>query len=330
MTIPNRGDNPIGDFIITIDTEGDDAWNSGRDITTRNALYLPRFQDLCERHGLRPTYLVDYEMALSPVFVEFGRDVLRRDQGEIGMHLHAWNSPPIVPLTNDDARLKPFLIEYPEGVLRAKIDFMTKLLGDVFDTPITSHRAGRWALDEPYAQALISCGYLTDCSVTPHVNWHKTLGAHTGGADYRHFPETPYFMSPYDIRRPGRSPLLEVPMTISKRCPHALRAYTHTLDPILGNRWLRPNGHNRRAMMSQVAEAAADGAPHVEFMLHSSELMPAGSPTFPDTPSIERLYADLEELFETSINLFKPATLDEFRQQWADPQHDPRPSKQRI
>ena len=33
-------------FIITIDAEGDDLWASPRDITTRNAEYLPRFQAL--------------------------------------------------------------------------------------------------------------------------------------------------------------------------------------------------------------------------------------------------------------------------------------------
>lgn len=48
-------------------------------------------------------------------------------------------------------------------------------------------------------------------------------------------------------------------------------------------------------------------------MLHSSEFMPAGSPTFPDARSVERLYADLEALFERGSALFAGATLAEFR-----------------
>ena len=63
-------------FLITIDTEGDDLWSRPREITTRNAEFLPRFQQLCERYGFKPTWLVDYEMACCPVFGEFGRDVL--------------------------------------------------------------------------------------------------------------------------------------------------------------------------------------------------------------------------------------------------------------
>src|SRR5207237_8194683 len=50
-------------FIITIDTEGDDLGSSPREITTRNAKYLPRFQALCTRFKFRPVYLTDYEMA---------------------------------------------------------------------------------------------------------------------------------------------------------------------------------------------------------------------------------------------------------------------------
>jgi hypothetical protein len=318
--------NSLGSFIVTIDTEGDDIWNGPREITTRNALYLPRFQQLCECFGLKPTYLVNYEMAVSPAFVEFGRDVQARGKGEIGMHLHAWNSPPIAALTGDDNRHKPFLIEYPADALRAKVDFMTKLLQDVFGTPITSHRAGRWAMNEHYARTLIEYGYLTDCSVTPYVDWRGTLGnpVAAGGSDYRDFPTEPYFIDPEDIGRPGNSPLLEVPMTVSKRCPPALRPLVrailsrpglprHVVSRMLRNQWLRPNGYNRSAMIAQVEEAAAAGASHVEFMLHSSEFMPAGSPTFPDARSVERLYADLEALFERASALFSGATLGEFR-----------------
>ncbi len=316
----------MGSFIVTIDTEGDDIWNGPREITTCNARYLPRFQELCERFGLKPTYLVNYEMAVSPAFVEFGRNVLARGQGEIGMHLHAWNSPPIAPLTADDSRHKPFLIEYPAEVLRAKVDFMTKLLQDVFATPITSHRAGRWAMNEQYARTLIEYGYLTDCSVTPYVDWRGTLGdpVASGGSDYRDFPTEPYFIDPENIGRPGNSTLLEVPMTVSKRCHPALRPLVRAilsrpgsprgvLGRMLRNQWLRPNGYNGAAMVAQVEEAAAAGAPHIEFMLHSSEFMPAGSPTFPDNGSVERLYADLEALFERASALFTGATLAEFR-----------------
>src|SRR4051812_8506605 len=73
-----------GSFLITIDTEGDNAWARPRRNTTRNSQFLPRFQSLCERFGFKPTYLTNYEMARCPAFQEFARDVLRRSAGEVG------------------------------------------------------------------------------------------------------------------------------------------------------------------------------------------------------------------------------------------------------
>src|SRR5688572_7068432 len=138
-------------FIITIDTEGDDLWARPREITTRNAEYLPRFQSLCERFGFKPVYLTNYEMAMSDAFVAFGRDVAARGAGEIGMHLHAWNSPPLVPLNGDDFGSQPYLIEYPAPVMAEKIKTLTHLLENRFEQKMLSHRAGRWALDGRYA-----------------------------------------------------------------------------------------------------------------------------------------------------------------------------------
>ena len=93
-----------------------------REITSANARSLPRFQDLCERYGLRPTYLANWEMVESPFFREFGKSVIERDTAEIGMHLHAWNSPPIVPLTSDDYAYQPYLMEYPDDVMKEKVE----------------------------------------------------------------------------------------------------------------------------------------------------------------------------------------------------------------
>ena len=134
-------------FIITIDTEGDHLWSAPREITTRNARYLPRFQALAERYGFRPVYLTNYEMVECDAFVEFGRDVLERNAGEIGMHLHAWNSPPIEALTEDDFRYQPYLVEYPDEAMKAKIQWLTARLEQRFDDKMVSHRAGRWARD---------------------------------------------------------------------------------------------------------------------------------------------------------------------------------------
>jgi hypothetical protein len=242
------------------------------------------------------------------------------------MHLHAWNSPPIRPLTADDYYYQPYLVEYPEEVIWEKVEFMTRMLENTFSVKMTSHRAGRWSMDKVYVRALIELGYRVDCSVTPHVSWRRTLGnpAGRGGTDYSRFPDEPYRIDPEDIGRPGDSPLLEVPMTVMNNSgitrsigdllpPGSLpsRAWNRFFPP---RSWLQPNGRNLRSMLRIQERALQEGRRYVEFTLHSSEFMPGGSPTFPSGESIEKLYDHLDQLFARAAQNFAGLTLTEFEQ----------------
>jgi hypothetical protein len=299
-------------FIVTIDAEGDDLWSRPRRITTRNARYLPRFQRLCERHGCKPVYLANYEMADCDAFVEFGRDVLARGAGEIGMHLHAWNSPPLEPLTDDDFRHQPYLTEYPLPLMREKIRRVTGLLEERFGRKMVSHRGGRFAFDARYAALLADEGYRVDCSVTPGIDWSGTPGdpAGDGGADYSGAPREPHFLGS----------LLEVPVTIRPSCLYRLapwayrvpllRSLAHRIAP--GLSWLAPAENGLRAMLAAARAAKAERPAHLEFMLHSSELMPGGSPSFRTVRDIERLYEDMEVLFGELASWCRGMTLEEF------------------
>ena len=264
-------------------------------MTTENARFLPRFQILCERFGLKPTWLTNYEMAESPVFCEFGRDVLRRGAGEIGMHLHAWDSPPLTP----GPRGQAYLIEFPEDVMREKVAFMTALLEGRFGEKMTSHRAGRWAFDSRYARLLVEHGYLVDCSVTPYVSWaaHPGDPDGAGGSDYTSFPPSPtsWIWSGSTARTLvlARGPRLDRPAG-----RQAAVAATQ--------------GQNRDSMHAILRRAREEGWPCVLFILHSSELMPGGSPTFPTDDAIESLYEDLESVFAEGAEHFRGATLSEF------------------
>ena len=315
-------------FLVTIDAEGDNLWSKPRTITTRNADYLHRFQALCESYGLRPTYLTNYEMANSRSFQEFGKDVLKRRTAEIGMHLHAWNTPPLIPLTKDDFAFQPYLIEYPEAVMQEKITVITDLLEETFGVKMISHRAGRWGFNGTYGRALVAKGYRVDCSVTPHVSWTGHLGDPdgAGGTDYSRFPVDSYFLDLNDISRSGDSPLLEVPMTIVLSGSPSMDWLRRPLSNLsLARRalnrlfpwvyWLRPDRKNRDDLVRIVRQAARDKKPYVEFMLHSSELMPGGSPIFPTSEDVERLYHNLEVLFGVARETCVGTTLREFYEQ---------------
>jgi hypothetical protein len=325
-------------FLITIDTEEDNAWGRRRQPATENAAFLERFQQVCERWGLRPTWLATQQMVMSPTFRKFAADVISRGTAEIGMHLHAWNSPPLTPLTDDDVATAPYLIEYPPTVMREKIRALTASLEDTFGIKMVSHRAGRWAFDARYAEMLLEEGYKLDCSVTPLVNWATTLGDPSGhgGTNYTSFRHDAYWIDLHDVASAGTSDLLEVPMTIfsfrSRAVAKALgvvdalpatlrhlRPFAHKAANRLSPEavWLRPNGHNGQMLQAVVERVLADRLTHAQFMLHSSELMPGGSPTFQDEASIEKLYEDVEALFRGLVDRFRGRTLSEFHDELA-------------
>jgi hypothetical protein len=312
-------------FIITIDTEGDNLWANPKQTSTKNASFLFRFQELCEKYSMKPTYLTNYEMANDSVFKKLGLDIIRRKTGEIGMHLHAWDMPPDYPLTDNDFLYHPYLIEYPYEIMQQKIKTMTDLLENTFGTKMLSHRAGRWGFDERYACLLIENGYRVDCSVTPFVSWKNDKGdpKQSGGTDYTKFPTMPYFIDPQDISSPGHSTLLEVPVTIKDTYKwvnrfshifHRVSLVRRGLKYLFPKNWLRPNGRNINTMKILLQNCIHNNSSYVEFMLHSSELMPGGSPIFKNEVSIDRLYCDLEALFVEANKHFKGCTLSEFYQ----------------
>jgi hypothetical protein len=315
-------------FLITIDTEGDNLWAQPKNITTRNAEYIPRFQNLCEYYGFKPTYLVNYEMACSNYFKEFGLDVLKKEKAEIGMHLHAWNSPPLKKLTENDFFHQPYLIEYSKELINDKIKFITSFLENQFDTSIVSHRSGRWALNKIYSDLLIENGYKVDCSVTPLRSWSKTKGDPNGkgGSNYLYNINKAYWM--YSSADCDASPLLEVPVTIIAKqknlntlidkFPFSRKLLIWLLRKKIKPIWLRPTGKNISDLKLIIDYKISIKSDYIMLALHSSELMPGCSPIFKNKKDIEKLYDDLNELFSYLMDVFQSATLSEYHRNYKE------------
>lgn len=307
-------------FIITVDTEGDNLWkpvmtaDGMREITVKNAEYIERFQLLCEKYGFLPTYLVNYEMAEAENFVSMARKWQAQGRCEIGMHMHAWNTPPIFELAYRRGSHNPYACEYPHKILWKKLQFMTDLLQKQFGTRPISHRGGRWYIDPWYVHALQKLGYEVDCSVTPGVSWKQHIGYQCYGNDYTKYPRKPYYMKGKELYREKEGGILEVPPTIMDYpLRHRIRSMIKnslTYKEVMTQKmWLRPNGNNLEDMLNIVAYTEKGSGDYLEFMIHSSELMPGGSPTFANGRSIERMYDHVEITFKKIKNTYKGITL---------------------
>lgn len=301
-------------FIITIDTEGDNLWNwkDGDEIATENVKYLQRFQDLCSDYGFKPVWLSNWEMINDSSFVDFINKNLDKKACELGMHLHAWNTPPYYQLPKNKKSGAPYLIEYPKDIMEQKIAAMTEKMKQRFGFVPASHRAGRWAINEDYLELLYKYGYKIDCSVTPGKSWVSSAG------------QTPGFSGPdYTCENKNvniRGKIIEVPVTVEfthrmfLSMKNSLKSNIKTfLYGIKGKHvWLRPERENINELLWLVEQNSNSESDYLMFMLHSSELMPGGNPIFKTESDIEQLYSSLGILFREISKRYNGITLEKY------------------
>lgn len=279
-------------FIITVDTEGEGGWSwkPGDSIHTENSIYIPRFQNLCEKYKFSPVYLTNWEMANEPRFIDNAINWERNGSCEIGMHLHAWSNPPEIPLKRKFPSAD-YLIEYNTYEMYHKFSNLHELLTNKIGHKPNSHRAGRWAMDNRYFKLLNDFGIQVDCSVTPGINWSNNMGAYSGGSDYSESEPNIYFING----------ILEVPMTIKYMHTWGCGSYKHKIKCLIKgkNVWLRPAGQSTGELLLLVKKIHRDpNIDYLEFMIHSNELMPGGSPYFISENDIENLFTRIEQVFK--------------------------------
>jgi hypothetical protein len=301
-------------FIMTIDTEGDNQWDHGRELTVENIKYVPRFQELCNKYNVKPTYLVTSEICEDLFSREIFTDYLLSDSAEIGAHLHSWTTPPF--LDHDGYRFNDknhaFASEIPEDMMIEKIKTLTSQIESAFGKRPLSFRSGRYGFNQDVGAALADNSYLVDSSVTPYTTWKKQTGIPSGigGPDF--MENTPY---PFNYHFENKK-LLEIPVTILptrlplNRSGLLAKSYFRNVDKsiflkifrkLLYNNqplWLRPHNWMNIILFKEILnEAMRIKLPFLVMMFHSSELMPGCSIYRSDENAIEKLYNLLERFF---------------------------------
>jgi hypothetical protein len=301
-------------FLITIDTEADNQWDHGRDLTVENIKYVPRFQNLCEKYSIKPTYLVTSEVCEDPFAQSIFSEYLNTEKAEIGAHLHSWTTPPFEEKEgyrfNDPNHA--FATEFPEETIDKKLKHLTRQIEQSFGKRPSSFRSGRFGFDDKVAKILVDNGYLVDSSITPHTSWtiNKGMPGGNGGPDFKDFTSFP-FTYQFD-----NGSLLEIPLTIlPTKFPlnanqSLAKAYFKQVDNNLVLRgfrklfftnqplWLRPYLHMTDELFQDIInEGFKINLPYLVMMFHSSELMPGCSKYRKDEESVEKLFDLLEKLF---------------------------------
>jgi hypothetical protein len=302
------------EFIISIDTEGDNQWDFGSDLTVANIRFVPRFQELCEKYHIKPSYLVTSEVCSDGYAKEIFSEYWKKETAEIGSHLHIWTTPPFQD--KDGYRFNDtnhgFAHELPDDLLSDKFKSLTEQIESAFGNRPTSFRSGRYGFNENVARVLVDNGYLIDSSVTPLLSWagYKGIPGGVGGPD---FIDSGPFPSRFNF---PKGSLLEIPVTIlSTKFPlnrhnglskFFFRNVDHNFVLKVSRKlffrdqplWFRPNPWMTMKHFEElINESIRIELPYIVMMFHSSELMPGCSIYRPDNNSIDKLYELLENFF---------------------------------
>ena len=298
-------------LIVTVDVEEDSAWSSGfktHGNTVRNTQELGRFQELCDRHGVRPTYLVDMPVVEDRRSVALLRCLQRSGRCEIGAHLHPWCTPPFEEETSSE---NSWLCNLPEPRQWAKIGRITESIQMEIGVRPTSFRAGRYGMDIVGARILERFGYLVDSSVVSLVDY-----CDEGGPDFRQFPLHPYWIGKTALSEAAPAgQLLEIPVSVGfsrsdYRSLQWIRQFAERpvfrpfhlvgiLDRLnlVRRIMFSPEQADARRMQQLVDAGVANDTPSLTLMLHSSSLLPGCSPYVRDMHDLDQLYSNLEAVF---------------------------------
>lgn len=298
-------------FTVTVDAEADNAWTSPDKIELNNFEEIPRFQELCEKYNIIPTYLLTYEYATYKPAIDFFRRKLEEGKCEIGYHLHVWSTPPFSKEKNgvDMDWLHAYQYELPDDLFEAKAKCLYEAIYNSFKIYPKSHRAGRWGVDDRTINWLVRNSFTVDSSVVPHVNFETSLGKNSKGPNFANRPQKLHFWKTNE----GNS-ILEVPVTVYKKKYQVLdklldinqvssfvttNKYTNRfISKIYKPKMLRPNPLFPPSFYKDIiTNFSRNNETVFNMMLHSSELSLNCSPISKSKSSCDKIWASLEKVF---------------------------------
>lgn len=280
----NKPAKPSALFILSVDTEEEWNWDDEFpqfDFTVSNAQQIPAFQGFCSRLGIRPSYFVDHAIASNDKAAGALRLAHKKNQCEIGAHLHPWCNPPYFGKTTE---FESHVVNLPIEQVTQKLDALVTILQQQFQITPTSFRTGRWGINSEVLTLLVERGFLVDSSVYPFYDneYFSCQGS----------PLTPYWP---DLASPlsegSQRQLLEIPVTagfnrqnferserIFTRFNKPLMRHLHLIGSLWHTRLLRklylsPELTTAEDMIRLVNASLARGNAIIHMYLHSSSLI---------------------------------------------------------
>ncbi|HIJ85755.1 MAG: WalW protein [Magnetococcales bacterium] len=298
-------------LLVVVDTEEEFDWSApfARDNTSVHAMAdIHRSQEICDRFGIRPVYVMDYPIATQeegwlPLkeFVEDGRAV-------IGAHLHPWVSPPFI---EELTIANTFPGNLPAELEEEKLTLLTRQIQTVIGKKPKIYKAGRYGFGPNTPAILEKLGYEIDLSPSPPFDFGPGHGPDfsrtsnhpqriTPGGGIFSFPATGDYVGRWATSRRHAHRLhrlASTPLLSALRLPGILSRFR-----LLERIRLSPEGHSPDELERLTVALIRRGLNVFSLTLHSPTLRPGCTPYVKNKEDLNRFLKTLGQYFHFFIN----------------------------
>ena len=326
MTRDDEIETPLR-FVVTVDTEADDAWLRPDIVQVTNIRQLDRFQDLCDKYEVVPTYLLAYECATRDEALTILNPLAEKRRCEIGHHLHVWTTPPFQnegPTGVDLDWIHTFQFQLPNSLFAEKAERLRQAIEHNFGGSPTSHRAGRWGIDQRTVDWLTSSGFVVETSMRTGLRLRQNLPGtempvppNRGIAAAEYEPHKNPYLWPSETQDQDSQSIVEIPATVDVQNGFASTLFQQYLAlkwpgesflfkvyrKLAGLNILCPDPAYSPGELPRIMERAIGrGVTVVNLMIHSSELALYCSPFTRTQQDLDGVWRHLEEAFRYARN----------------------------
>jgi len=283
-------------FIVTVDTE--EAFEWGKDFRTNyireEVSYIKellKFQEVCDKYRIKPTYLVDYPILANKVSFAILKQ-LKKMNCELGTHLHTWCNPPFKEKISTKST---FAENLPPKLVEEKIKILTKKFKQTLHLTPRTFKSGRYSINKEMIDILIKQCYKVDTSVIPFTNHVSSGGSNKIFTEY----------SPYYIKKE----LLEIPIAVGFNFNNfdfcnkksLLINFLKRINVIKLIR-LSPEYSSVKDMKKICDIYIKKKVPVLHFQLHSSDFKIGATPYVKNKKELVKFYNMTEQIFDYVMN----------------------------
>lgn len=304
---PSFGKTP--QLIVVVDVEEEFDWSqpfSRNETSVTNISELWRVQEIFDKHGIIPIFVVDYPAATTESSIAIIGDTFDNKKCLLGSQLHPWVTP---PFDEELTTRNSFPGNLPKELEYKKLCILTEAIEKNFGHRPSIYRAGRYGIGKNTSAILSQLGYKLDLSVIPFADFSRQ-----GGPDYSAIEPMPYWLD-------DTKDLLEIPFTagfvghlskigpqlyprIASRFGHMFRlpgiaARTGLLNRIR----LSPEIGNLSELIALTDRLIATGHPILQFGFHSSALLPGATSYVKNTNDRVQFLDKIDKYLEYCVSI---------------------------